>query len=213
VPDILVQLRGVKPEVLERALCFELAGERWIDCSGPRHEFLTVGGQQIISPHYDMFQIIRDPSCWFTVNSLEALETCTSLGPLVGLARFNQNCLPVRFSELLYKKLLHIPLRVADAAELNEEIAPNKQPNLLQSRRGEWHRRSWPGRSLRWSKPIAIMETMQMVGQRRIYCVISCFVAHTRRMTPASRRTRLHIPICRMGFHWQDEHIQGLQEF
>jgi ubiquitin-protein ligase E3 A len=127
VPDILEKLRGIKPEVLKRGLRVEFVGERALDCGGPRREFFTMGGQQLFSPHYSMFQVVRDKFYWFTVNSFEAPETYEILGTFVGLAMFNQSFLPIRFPKLLYKKLLHIPLTTADVAELDEEMAANMQ--------------------------------------------------------------------------------------
>jgi hypothetical protein len=127
VADILEQFRGINPRTVQGKLRIEFAGEPGIDCGGPRREFFTLGGQQLFSPHYSMFQIVRDSFYWFTVNSFEAPETYEILRTFVGLAVFNRNFLPIRFPKLLYKKLLHIPLTVTDVAELDEEIATSMQ--------------------------------------------------------------------------------------
>jgi hypothetical protein len=99
----LLDPKGLVPDIIA-------SSSAAIDCGRLLPEFFMMDGS------HSFHQIIRDEFFWFMVSSFEAPESYAILEMFVGLAGFNRNFRPIRFAKGLDKRLLHIPLTVADVA-------------------------------------------------------------------------------------------------
>ncbi|OHS93857.1 ubiquitin ligase [Tritrichomonas foetus] len=117
-------IRRADYQTLQAPIYVIFRGESGIDLGGLTREFFYLAITQLFSPMYSLFKIVNDKFYWFTDTCFpEDLVHYQTLGTLVGLAVFHRITLPIRFPNLMYKKILGRPLSIVDVGELDQSIA------------------------------------------------------------------------------------------
>ncbi|XP_053995543.1 ubiquitin-protein ligase E3A isoform X1 [Hylaeus anthracinus] len=110
IDDALVELEMIameNPSDLKKQLVVEFEGEQGVDEGGVSKEFFHLIVEEIFNPDYGMFTTQEDTQMtWFNPTSLEVNAHFTLIGVVLGLAIYNNVILDVRFSMVVYRKLL-----------------------------------------------------------------------------------------------------------
>lgn len=95
------------PSDLKKQLVVEFEGEQGVDEGGVSKEFFQLIVEEIFNPDYGMFTTQEDTQMtWFNPTSFESDAHFTLIGIVLGLAIYNNVILDVRFSMVVYRKLL-----------------------------------------------------------------------------------------------------------
>ena len=110
IDDALVELEMIameNPSDLKKQLVVEFEGEQGVDEGGVSKEFFQLIVEEIFNPDYGMFTTQEDTQMtWFNPTSFESDAHFTLIGIVLGLAIYNNVILDVRFSMVVYRKLL-----------------------------------------------------------------------------------------------------------
>ncbi|CAD1473457.1 unnamed protein product, partial [Heterotrigona itama] len=110
IDDALVELEMIaveNPSDLKKQLVVEFEGEQGVDEGGVSKEFFQLIVEEIFNPDYGMFTTQEDTQMtWFNPTSFESDAHFTLIGVVLGLAIYNNVILDVRFSMVVYRKLL-----------------------------------------------------------------------------------------------------------
>lgn len=110
IDDALVELEMIameNPSDLKKQLVIEFEGEQGVDEGGVSKEFFQLIVEEIFNPDYGMFTTQEDTQMtWFNPTSFESGAHFTLIGVVLGLAIYNNVILDVRFSMVVYRKLL-----------------------------------------------------------------------------------------------------------
>lgn len=131
-------LSQAKPDQLSRHLKVVFEGEEGVDAGGVSREFFYLNCNEIFSDKYGMFFRLKNGKYWFQWSTV-AVEPIffKTLGILVFLAVYNSIILPIRFPQLLYKKLSHKPLTLDDYEEIDEELVKSLKYLRVMKENGE----------------------------------------------------------------------------
>ena len=135
VNDAIQFLNSTSGKKMHKQLKVEFVGEEAIDVGGPMREFIDVTAKALFSPDYSMWKAQKDEMLWFTDNTFESMDVYRTMGKFVGLALFQKVYLPVRFSRLLYHKLIQKKLSVKDVSVLDEDVGSSLR-QLVDMREG-----------------------------------------------------------------------------
>jgi len=106
-------------------------GEDGVDGSGLLRDFFNQIAKEIGNPDYSLFQYINSNSYELDINSMSGIVDTNHLkyfkfiGRIMGLAIINKQYLPVNFSPIIFKNLLHISLEFSDLEYIGPEIYKN----------------------------------------------------------------------------------------
>ncbi|XP_076249446.1 ubiquitin protein ligase E3A isoform X2 [Calliopsis andreniformis] len=110
IDDALVELEMIameNPSDLKKQLVVEFEGEQGVDEGGVSKEFFQLIVEEIFNPDYGMFTTQEETQMtWFNPTSFESDAHFTLIGVVLGLAIYNNVILDVRFSMVVYRKLL-----------------------------------------------------------------------------------------------------------
>ncbi|XP_076628971.1 ubiquitin protein ligase E3A isoform X1 [Colletes latitarsis] len=110
IDDALVELEMIameNPSDLKKQLVVEFEDEQGVDEGGVSKEFFQLIVEEIFNPDYGMFTTQEDTQMtWFNPTSFESDAHFTLIGVVLGLAIYNNVILDVRFSMVVYRKLL-----------------------------------------------------------------------------------------------------------
>lgn len=101
-------------------LSVKFIGEDGVDAGGVSREFFTLVTNKIFSPDYGMFELIDNKFYWFRNENFDMERYFTLLGAFIGIAINNKVILPIRFPNILYKKLMKTKDCVFDLNDLDE---------------------------------------------------------------------------------------------
>lgn len=130
-----MKILDMTPNELHKQLKIEFVGESAIDVGGPLREFIKVTAEALFSPDYSMWQRLDNEMLWFTDSTFEDMKLYEAMGKFVGLAVVQGVLIPVRFSHLMYKKLIGKKLTLKDLAALDEDVARSLE-SMIQMREG-----------------------------------------------------------------------------
>uniref|UniRef100_A0A7S1CPI5 HECT-type E3 ubiquitin transferase n=1 Tax=Bicosoecida sp. CB-2014 TaxID=1486930 RepID=A0A7S1CPI5_9STRA len=131
IQDSLAQLAAHDPSSLRKPLKVRFEGEEGIDEGGVRKEWFSVLCRELLDPKYAMFSENDETRLmWFRNDSLEAGIEFELVGTLLGLAIYNDVILDVHFPLAVYRKLLGLPMELADVEEVFPAIAKSMREVL-----------------------------------------------------------------------------------
>lgn len=125
VHDTIEQVLRIKDNEIHKKLVVVFQGEKGQDEGGVSREFFYLLINQVFSPDYGMFELIKNKYYWFKklpISEPIEIGMFQVLGTVLSLAIFNNVILPIRFPLLLYKKILQKKIELKDLAELEPEI-------------------------------------------------------------------------------------------
>jgi hypothetical protein len=108
-----------------------------MDRGGITREFFHIVFAQLFDPEYAIFAPVAGGRLWFTAYAAVNGGGCNLLGTIVAIAVFHGIVLPVRFPHALYRKLLGLPMRIEDLAEIDPETAQGLEALIDMRDRGE----------------------------------------------------------------------------
>jgi len=122
IEDSLSELSNYDPADLKKELKVHFVGEEGIDEGGVRKEWFQLIIKEIFDPKYGMFiQNSETQNYWFNADSTDYTEF-QLIGMLLGLAIYNSVILDVHFPQLIYKKLVGLPLTLQDLKDVNPSL-------------------------------------------------------------------------------------------
>lgn len=101
-------------------------GESAVDVGGPSREFLYLVSEQLFSPDHGMFITVNDNKYhWFSQYTFEEDRSFFLVGAVVGLAIHSSVVLPIRFPQVVYKRIMRPsqPLTINDLKEVDPQLA------------------------------------------------------------------------------------------
>lgn len=138
--DTLVGLLRAEPHELFGRLKVTFKGEDAIDIGGVTREFFNLVTNMVFSPDYGMFELINNRFYWFRREECEMERYYTLLGAFIGIAINNKVILPIRFPDILYKKLLkanNYSFNLNDLAEIDSQVANSLRELIKSKERGD----------------------------------------------------------------------------
>eukprot|EP00922_Rhytidocystis_sp_ex-Travisia-forbesii_P064094 GHVS01095304.1.p2 GENE.GHVS01095304.1~~GHVS01095304.1.p2 ORF type:complete len:378 (+),score=56.09 GHVS01095304.1:1487-2620(+) len=109
---------------LRKQLKVKFRGEAGVDEGGVTKEFFLLLVQELFNPDYGMFKHYEEQRIvWFHSASLEHDSQFELIGIVLGLAMYNGVILDVHFPLAVYKKLLDVPVGLADLSEIQPDVA------------------------------------------------------------------------------------------
>lgn len=140
IEDTIAEVSRMNDMHLNRPLMVTFIGEEALDAGGVSREYFQLLTEQLFSPDYGMFVLIKNKYYWF--NSLsQDLGVGTilfkTLGTIVALAVYNGIILTIRFPLLLYKKILGKQLTLKDLQDFDPEMAKSMVDMIEMKRKGE----------------------------------------------------------------------------
>lgn len=135
VRDTLSQLAGKSsyggPGELKKPLRVKFHGEQGVDAGGVKKEFFVLLCKELFRPDIGMFvDLDQRGTFWFSATNFESTREFELLGLVLGLAIYNSVILDMRFPIVVYKKLLSMPVGLADYAQIEPETARGLQALL-----------------------------------------------------------------------------------
>ncbi|ORE10196.1 hypothetical protein BCV72DRAFT_302155 [Rhizopus microsporus var. microsporus] len=108
---------------LKKSLRIEFIGEEGVDAGGLRKEWFLLLVRSLFDPQYGMFTYDEDSNlCWFNPTSFENEDQFFLVGVVLGLAIYNSTILDVHLPTACYKKLLSMPVGLADLGEFRPAL-------------------------------------------------------------------------------------------
>lgn len=140
IDDAVVQLLNQNSLNFLKKLRIEFEGESAVDIGGPSREFLYLVSEQLFSPDHGMFVTVNDNRFhWFSPCSFEEDRSFFLVGAVVGLAIHNSVVLPIRFPQVVYKRILtpSKPLTINDLREVDPQLASSLLSIASMAQNGE----------------------------------------------------------------------------
>ncbi|KAL7750380.1 putative E3 ubiquitin-protein ligase [Sorochytrium milnesiophthora] len=129
VQDSLDQLSDMSLD-LKKRIRVEFPNEEGIDAGGLTKEWLMLLVKDLFDPKYGMWVVDDDSHyCWFNPASLD-LQEFYLVGVIVGLAVYHSTILDIDLPLACYKKLLGLPVGMADLAIMRPSLAQGLQALL-----------------------------------------------------------------------------------
>ena len=122
VDDTIDKLSKANPNELSKRLSVVFQGEQGVDAGGVSREFFYLLCNELFSAKYGLFYQIDNGKYWFVTPFVGRMIDYQALGTIVALAVYNSIILPIRFPQLLYKKLCHMKATLDDYKEIDPEI-------------------------------------------------------------------------------------------
>eukprot|EP00668_Euglena_longa_P015563 GGOE01019661.1.p1 GENE.GGOE01019661.1~~GGOE01019661.1.p1 ORF type:complete len:750 (-),score=242.83 GGOE01019661.1:27-2246(-) len=108
---------------LKKPLRVQFLGEEGIDEGGVKKEFFQLLTTELFDPQFGMFKYDEVSHChWFNQHSFENAQEFRLIGIMFGLAIYNSVILEIRFPMAIYKKMLGLPVGLADLEQLDPEL-------------------------------------------------------------------------------------------
>jgi ubiquitin-protein ligase E3 A len=129
--DTLSALSGQRIVDLYKPLKVVFLGEEGLDWGGVRKEFFALVVEKLLEPELGIFTCNNvSNTVFFNKNCLEADSTFVLLGLLVSLSIYNETILDLKFSPVIYKKLLGLDVDLEDLKTVDPQLASSLQ-NIL----------------------------------------------------------------------------------
>jgi hypothetical protein len=107
VQDTLQRFTSLPPAEFRKKLKVVFEGEPGVDEGGLRKEFFQLLVEQLYDPNYAMFTYnSSNKTYWFNPGSFESNLQYEMFGALLGVAIYNEVILDIRFTTIVYEKLL-----------------------------------------------------------------------------------------------------------
>lgn len=126
IDDAVAQLSNQNSCNFLKKLRVIFEGESAVDVGGPSREFLYLVSEQLFSPDHGMFITVNDNKYhWFSQYTFEEDRSFFLVGAVVGLAIHSSVVLPIRFPQIVYKRIMRPsqPLTINDLKEVDPQLA------------------------------------------------------------------------------------------
>lgn len=119
--DSLVLL-DINSSKLKNRICVKFRGEDGIDMGGLTKEYFHLITCEITDPNNKLFYLIDDKYSWFLNNKKKDICLYKLLGIVLALSIHNKIMLPVKFPDLLYKKICGAKIQLEDLSEIKPDV-------------------------------------------------------------------------------------------
>eukprot|EP00667_Euglena_gracilis_P004148 EG_transcript_4168 len=110
----------LKLDELKKPLRVKFIGEEGIDEGGVKKEFFQLLTTELFDPQFGMFTYDETSRFhWFNSHSFENVQEFRLIGIMFGLAIYNSVILEIRFPMAIYKRMLGLPVGLADLKQLD----------------------------------------------------------------------------------------------
>jgi hypothetical protein len=111
------------PMMLKKELKVIFVGEEGVDEGGVKKEFFQLLVERLFDFDYGMFRLSESKrEIWFNKDCDWSGDEYHLVGILIGLAIYNAVLLDLHFPRAVYKKLLGLPLGLADLEDIEPEL-------------------------------------------------------------------------------------------
>ena len=105
-----------------KKLIISFEGEIAQDDGGVSKEFFYLLINQLFDQSFGIFNLLNNQYYWFNLKNIQKKQYYFFVGVLVGLALFNGFLLPIKFPNVLYKKICKKELILSDLEDIYPEI-------------------------------------------------------------------------------------------